>query len=246
MNPMPDSSELRAEVAAACRVLAHRGLVNGILGHASARISENEIVVRCRTAGERGLAASGPEDVCRVSLDSEPLDLPDGASVPKELAIHTEIMRARPQVGCVIHAHPPQALLAGLAGLSPRPVFGAYNIPAMRLAQEGVPLYGRSVLITRAELARELVAAMGESSICLMVGHGITVAAGTVAEAVVLAVNLDELLWVTVELARLGVEPPALSEADLAELPDLGAQFNYEMAWQALLAELPPLPLVRG
>jgi len=154
-----DSVELRAEVATACRVLAHRGLVDGILGHVSARVSEDEIVIRCRTATESGLSQSRAEDVWKVSLDGSPLDLPPGADPPKELPIHTELMGARRDVGCVIHAHPPHALLSGLAGLRPRPVFGAYNIPAMRLAMDGVPIYRRPILITRAELAQELVAA---------------------------------------------------------------------------------------
>jgi len=241
-----DSAELRAEVATACRVLAHRGLVDGILGHVSARVSEDEIVIRCRTATESGLSQSRAEDVWKVSLDGSPLDLPPGADPPKELPIHTELMGARRDVGCVIHAHPPHALLSGLAGLRPRPVFGAYNIPAMRLAMDGVPVYRRPILITRAELAQELVAAMGDSSVCLMVGHGITVAAATIAQATVLAVNLNELLGITVELSRLGAEPPEVKAEDLAELPDLGSAFNDRLTWRALIADLPPLRAEAG
>jgi hypothetical protein len=45
----------------------------------------------------------------------------------------------RPRAGAVVHAHPRAVLACGIAGLELRPVFGAYNIPAMRLAADGIP-----------------------------------------------------------------------------------------------------------
>jgi hypothetical protein len=42
---------------------------------------------------------------------------------------------------------------------------------------------------------------------------------------------------VTLQLARLGVEVPNVPEADIAELPDLGRDFNDVMAWNALVAD---------
>jgi 3,4-dihydroxyphthalate decarboxylase len=233
-----DGPDLRATIAVACRLLAAKGLVDGVLGHVSARVGPDEVVVRCRGEDERGLSHTEPTDVWRYTLDGEPVDAPDGYAPPNELPLHTEVLRARPDVGAVVHAHPPAALLVGLSGLQPRPVFGAYNIPAMRLALQGVPVYGRSALITRRELAAEMVAAMGGGPTCLLRGHGITVAARSVEQATVLAVNLNELLSVTVELARLGAHPPEVSAEDLAELPDLGSEFNDRFAWQAMVAEL--------
>jgi ribulose-5-phosphate 4-epimerase/fuculose-1-phosphate aldolase len=233
-----DGPELRATVATACRLLAAKGLVEGILGHVSARVSEGELVVRCRSDDERGLALSEPGDVWRLGLDGAPVDVPSGFAPPKELPIHTELLRARPDVGAVVHAHPPAALLCGLAQLRPRPVFGAFNIPGMRLALEGVPVYPRPILITRPELAREMLEAMGDRPVCILYGHGITVAAETVEQATVLAVNLGVLLSVTVELARLGADPPDLDHQDIEELPDLGSAFNDRLVWQAMVAEL--------
>ncbi len=234
-----DGQELRATIAAACRVLAARRLVDGILGHVSARVDKSELVVRCRGRDERGLGRTEPGDVWRATFDGEPVDLPDGYAVPNELPIHAELLRTRPELGAVVHAHPRAALLAGLAGLRPRPVFGAYNIPAMRLALGCVPVFRRSVLITRADLAREMVDAMDGADSCLLLGHGIIAAGATVEQATVLAVNLNLLLEITVELARLGAHPPEIDERDLSELPDLGSSFNDDMTWRALVADLP-------
>jgi ribulose-5-phosphate 4-epimerase/fuculose-1-phosphate aldolase len=224
----------RETVATACRILASEGLVEGILGHVSARTGDGELLIRCRGPRERGLRHTTAEDVHVVRLDGGG-DTGDWRP-PAELPIHTELYRRRPDAGAVVHAHPRSALLCGLAGIALRPVFGAFDIPAMRLALRGVPRYERSVLITRAELAAEMLAAMGESPTCLLVGHGITVAGDTVEQATVRAVALERLCWVSLRLAQLGASPPAVPDADLAELPDLGGRFNDELTWRALVA----------
>jgi 3,4-dihydroxyphthalate decarboxylase len=224
------TGELREQVAVACRVLAVEGLVENILGHVSARLG-GRMLIRCRGPRERGLRYTTTNDVHEVALDGSG-ELPGGYRVPNELALHGELLRARPEVGAVVHAHPPAVLLCGLAGLQLRPVFGAYNIPAMRLALDGVPIYRRSVLIRRPELAAEMLAAMGDRPVCVLRGHGITVAGETVGQAVVRALNLDALARVTLELARLGRAAPEIPPEDLAELPDLGAAFNDEAAWR--------------
>jgi 3,4-dihydroxyphthalate decarboxylase len=154
------------------------------------------------------------------------------------LPIHTAILRRRPDCAAVVHAHPPAAVLCGLADLDLRPVFGAYNIPALRMALDGVPVYPRPVLIRTAALADEMMAALGDHPVCLLRGHGIVAVGDTVQQATVAAVNLNELCAMTLELARLGSNPPVLSAADLAELPDLGGHFNDELVWRSLVADL--------
>ena len=239
MRILEDGPRLRDTVARACRVLALKGLVEGVLGHVSARVGPDDVIVRCRGPREQGLAKTTPGDVWRVRLDGQPVDLPEGYSPPKELALHSELLRERPSFGAVVHAHPRAALLCGLANIQPRGVFGAYNIPAMRLGLAGVPVFPRPILITRRELALEMLATMGDANVCLLRGHGITAAAETVEQATVLAVNLHVLLEVAVQLAQLGANPPEVDECDLTELPDLGSAFNDMLAWQALIAELP-------
>lgn len=225
-------------VATACRILAFEGLVDGILGHVSARVDDAHMLVRCRSPLERGLIHTMSEDVRVLDFDGRGDELAGGWSPPKELPIHSECYRARPDVHAVVHAHPRSALLCGLAGLSPRPVFGAYNIPALRLALDGVPVFPRSVLITRRDLAVEMLDAMENRPVCVLRGHGITVVGESVEQATVRAVDLNALLEVTVSLAMLSANPEPVPEADLAELPDLGSAFNDGLVWRALAAKL--------
>lgn len=229
---------LREQVATACRIVGSQGLASGVLGHVSARTGDDEMFIRCRGPWERGLRFTAVRDIRRVSLSGEPLEDMGGTKTNYELPLHGELYRARPDVNAVVHAHPPAAVLAGLAGLEPRPVFGAYNIPALRLALEGVPVYPRAVLIRRPDLAAEMIAAMGDSHVCLLRGHGVTVTGSTVKQAIVRTVNLANLYQVTLDLARLGATPPELSPEDIAELPNLGPGFEDELAWSSLVGEL--------
>ena len=228
----------REMVATACRILAREGLVDGILGHVSARVDDGQMLVRCRGPLERGLMHTTSDDVRVVDFDGRGDELEAGWTPPKEFPIHSECYRARPGVRAVVHAHPRSALLCGLAGLPPRPVFGAYNIPALRLALDGVPVFPRSVLITRRDLAAEMLAAMDNRPVCVLRGHGITVVGESVEQATVRAVDLNALLEVTVSLAMLSASPEPVPEDDLAELPDLGSAFNDVLTWRALAAKL--------
>jgi len=232
---------LRQEVAQACRVLADRGLADGILGHVSLRIDEGRLLVRCRGPRERGLAWTEATDIHLVDLDGAaagPGELQGGWSVPNELPLHTELLRTRPEVIAVVHAHPPSVVAADLAGIAIRPVVGAFDIPGTRLAQGGVPVYRRGVLIRDRRLAAEMLLAMGERPVVILRGHGLTSTGSSVAEAVLRALSVDTIAALSLRIVSAGGVLADLPDQDLAELPDLGGAFNTATAWRHELARL--------
>src|SRR6185312_12463266 len=106
------ADRLAEVVATACRVMAERGLVEHVLGHISVRTGDDELLIRCRGPEESGLAFTTADDVRAVRFDGVG-DL--GAwTAPNELPIHTEVMRRRPDVAAVVHAHPPAVVTASL------------------------------------------------------------------------------------------------------------------------------------
>jgi 3,4-dihydroxyphthalate decarboxylase len=232
----PSFAEGRRDIAEACRVLAARGLADGILGHISMRVDAEHLLVRCRGPRERGLAFTEAADVRLVDLDGQG-DL-DGYRVPAELPLHVEVLVRRPDVDVVVHAHPFAVVAADLAGHPIRPVLGAYDIPGAHLAAGGVPVHPRSVLIRTRELAAEMVASMGERPVVVLRGHGLTATGAGPAEAVLRAISVDTLARMTLAVASAGGEPVAIPAEDLAELPDLGAGFNHTVAWRHELARL--------
>ncbi|HET6270817.1 MAG TPA: class II aldolase/adducin family protein [Arthrobacter sp.] len=239
-EPVPHA-EQRNAIALACRVLAGRGLADGILGHISLRMAENALLVRCRGPQERGLAFTEAGDIRLVDLDGHPAadgELDGGYTVPNELPLHTELLRRRPDINAVVHAHPPQVVAADLAGLTVQPIVGAFDIPGTRLAAGGVPVYPRAVLVRNQRLAGEMADAMNGRPVVLLRGHGLTSAAATVEQAVLQAISVDILAGLSLQVTAAGGRLQNIPESDMAELPDLGGAFNTATAWRHELARL--------
>ncbi|TDD33347.1 class II aldolase/adducin family protein [Actinomadura sp. KC06] len=237
-------AELRRQIADACRVLAVRGLADGILGHISLRTGPDQLLVRCRGPRERGLAHTAASDIHLVDLDGAPAaegELDGGWTPPNELPLHAEVLRRRPDVQAVVHAHPPAVVAADLAGLAIRPIIGAFDIPGARIAQAGVPVYPRGVLVRDRRLAGEMVDALGDKAVVLLRGHGITSTGVTVPEAVLRAISVDTIARMSLTVASAGGTLRDLPDRDLAELPDLGGGFNEATAWRHELSRLQPL-----
>ncbi|MBA2414937.1 MAG: class II aldolase/adducin family protein [Geodermatophilaceae bacterium] len=240
-HPSAELGVLRQEIAEACRVLAARGLADGILGHISLRIDRQRLLVRCRGSAERGLDATVAADIHLVDLDGAaagPGELEGGWSVPAELPLHTEVLRTCPDVAAIVHAHPPSVVAADLAGIAIRPIFGAFDIPGTRLAQGGVPVYPRGVLIRNRRLATEMVQAMGDRPVVILRGHGVTSTGSGVAEAVLRAISIDTIAALSLRIIAAGGVLADLPAEDFAELPDLGGAFNTATAWRHEVARL--------
>ena len=230
-----DLEDLREEVALACRVMADRGIAPGVLGHVSLRVDDERLLIRCRGPAERGLAFTRATDIHLVDLDGAaagPGELAGGWSVPNELPLHLEVLRRRPDVTSVVHAHPPSVVAADLAGIAIRPVVGAFDIPGAHLARGGVPVYPRGVLIRDRTVAAEMVDAMGDRPVVLLRGHGLTSTGPGVAGAVLRALSVDAIAELSLRVAGAGGRLVDLPDEDLDGLPDLGTAFNTDTAWR--------------
>ena len=234
----------RALVAQGCRVAAARGLVDGILGHLSLRIDDDRLLIRCRSDTDAGVAFTRASDIRLIGFDgSAGADGElDGYRVPNELPIHVEAMLADPRHRAVAHLHPPAVVAADLAGISIRPIYGAYDIPGAWLARGGVPVYERAVLIRNSALGKEMVAAMRGRPVVICRGHGITSAAATVPQSVLQAISLDALARMSLRVRSAGGTLREIDDVDWDDLPDLGPAFTAEAAWRHEVARLDAQP----
>jgi len=89
---------LREQVAWACHIVASEGYADLTLGHVSARDSDGTIWIK-----RKGVALDEVELDDVVSIDDTDVVL------HLETVLHEGVYRARPDVGCVIHGHPPFA-----------------------------------------------------------------------------------------------------------------------------------------
>lgn len=192
------------------------------MGHVSARIpGSKNVLIRARGPRELGLRYSEAEQIVEVGLDGDLTHKNDaGLNSPIEVFIHTEVYKARPDVHSVIHIHPRTVVLFTVCDKPLLPLYGAFDPASLQLLLDGIPTYERSILIDSPQLGVDLVRALGNATVCLMRGHGITVAAPSIEEAAVAAIRLNELATFNYQAHLLG-HPTPISRADQAAFQDL-------------------------
>lgn len=178
------SEDVRELVAASSRVLAAAGHDDLIWGHSSARDRDGAGV--WIKSAEWGLDEVTAERVQLVAPDGTVL-AGDGVA-HSEYPIHTEIMAARPDVGGVVHTHPPHAVALAAAGLPLRPVSHAANY----FVPPDVPAFTDTAdLILTPGLGRALARTLGDARAVFLVNHGIVTVGETLQQATVAAVLLE-------------------------------------------------------
>jgi L-fuculose-phosphate aldolase len=101
-----------SRMAQCCRQLAARGLIAGQDGNLSVRLGPDRVLV---TPAGVIKALVGPGDMVEVDLGGGRKRR--GRHNPtSELDLHLRILRRRPDIGAVVHAHPPVATAFGVAG----------------------------------------------------------------------------------------------------------------------------------
>ena len=120
-----------------------RGYCNGNEGNHSVRIGEDRVL--CTPTGvSKGFLA--PEDMCVVNLEGEQVEAnPKGMRRTSEVLVHLEVYKKRPDVGAVIHSHPPHAVafcIAGMPlpeGIHPEAEVFLGKVPIAEYATPGTP-----------------------------------------------------------------------------------------------------------
>lgn len=178
------SEDIRALVATASRILAAAGHGDLIWGHASARDPDDRGV--WIKAANWGLEEVTPDRVHLVSEDGA--ILAGGGPRHSEYPIHTEIMAARPDVGGVVHTHPPYAVALAATGQPLRPVSHAANY----FVPPDIPRFtGTADLIVTRELGKAVAAELASAPAVFLVNHGIVTAGKDLQTATVAAVLLE-------------------------------------------------------
>lgn len=178
---MNEPTALRRDVAQANRIIERLGLSNAF-GHVSARIPGTDTFL---LPTRRSPAFAAEDALLIVDTDG---NVVDGTGTPNsEMWIHARAYAARPELGGVVHAHPPACVCLTQIGEPHRIVHnqgGAFV--------DGVAEYDRVGLIRTRELGDLLAQRLGSRVAVMMRGHGITAAAIDVRTATMAACFLEE------------------------------------------------------
>jgi L-fuculose-phosphate aldolase len=232
-----DENPLRQDVVSASAILFRVGLVD-YMGHASQRVpGSDHVLIKPRHSETMRVPADlTTERVLTVDLAGQVVE---GDEIPPtERFIHTEIYRARPSIGGVVHTHQVYATAFGSAG---REILPILHVEAP-LVQGGVPCYPSSELIRTPELGAAVAATMGDQAVCHLQGHGIVTVGRDVREAVVRAIQLERLARANFLVAQLGGDPRVIPDEEMDRLSRSMVDYQVRWAYFAKLAEDPSLP----
>ena len=224
------AAALIADLAAASRILAAQGVVDGF-GHVSMR--HPSAPSRYFMARSIAPALVTPADIIEYDLDSNPCNA-NGRNSFLERFIHGEIYKARPDVMSVVHSHSPSVIPFGLVGV---PMQAMFHNAAFLAA--GVPVFdikekfgATDMLVSNGIKGVALAAAMGSKDIALMRAHGSVTCGPTLQTAVFRAVytevNARIQHWT---LALAGGKPMAVLDNQEGRLADVINQTAGMRAW---------------
>jgi len=208
------SNELRArlaDMATACRILSMEGHEDGTQGHLSLRDPEGRGLWLKRMGVPLG-RIMGPEDFILIDFDGNQL-AGDGRR-HAEWPIHTEIMRARPEVNVVGHSHPHFATLFSAVEAEFEPIVQAGH----RVRGHKVARYeDTSVLILDSEMGADLARSMDGHWAVFLRNHGITFAGEDIAGAALTAIYLEHACRALFEVHASGLPYKVPPKEELAE-----------------------------
>jgi ribulose-5-phosphate 4-epimerase/fuculose-1-phosphate aldolase len=184
-NPLPASREVLEDLAAANRILAAEGVLDGY-GHVSVRADgkPGHFIL------SRSLAPPlvTVDDLMEHGPDSEPIG--DDRKPYLERALHGEVYRARPDVMAVVHSHAEAIVPFGITRGKLKPVYHMASF-----LWTGVPVFDirkyrkeSDLLVRDVEMGQALARTLGTCPCVLMRGHGMTVVGDSLQEAVFRAI----------------------------------------------------------
>ena len=187
----------RAEVLDAVQRIVASGLVAGSSGNVSRRIPGADGGLIAITASSVPYHRFTLEDVLVVDFDIEPVV---GEGIPSsESLTHVAVYRARPDVGAVIHTHPPHASAFAAAGQPIPPILDEQVVILGGPVE--VAAYGSSA---SEELADNCAGALGDRASVLLRNHGAVAVGRNLDEAVATAELTERIARVYLLAAALG------------------------------------------
>jgi HCOMODA/2-hydroxy-3-carboxy-muconic semialdehyde decarboxylase len=175
---------LLEDLALANRILAREAAILDAQGHVTARslVNPNHYYI-ARYLSPGGVTAS---DFIENDLDSMPVHGPRNDQA-REIYLHGEIFKARPDVMAVVHAHTPEFVAFGMSSV---PLWNGGSVaPVWDIRQFNK---GRSGIVNTPELGRAMAERLARDDGVLLWGHGIAMTGGSIKDVVTRVIELRD------------------------------------------------------
>ena len=198
-------ADLRTQLISTARAMQPAGLNRGTAGNVSVRSGEGFYITPTGMAYE----ALRDDDIPLMGLDGSHV----GSRKPSsEWRFHRDLYASRPEVGAVLHAHSPFAVSLACLRLG----IPAFHYMIARFGGDSIRC-ARYAIFGSEALSTAAMAAMDGRKGCLLANHGMLVAGRDLAEALALAIELEELCEQYWRASQLG-SPVLLSADEMAEV----------------------------
>lgn len=215
--PTTNDREKRQSVIDACLRMNQLGINQGTSGNISLRHDEGMLITPTSVPYE----TMQPEQIVFMGLDGSF----DSRQRPSsEWRFHLDILKARPVVNAVVHAHPPYATTLAIMGLEIPPIHYMVAVAGgdtIRCAPYAT--YGTE------QLSQHAVSALEDRFACLLAHHGMIAIGPSLSKAMWLAVEVETLARQYHGCLQIGT-PPLLSKAEIKKV--LGKIAGYGPAGQ--------------
>lgn len=229
-------TQLRIDLAACYRMIAHHGWDDLVFTHISARVPGNEHHFLINPYGfffEEITASS----LVKVDAHGEKVEPSPYPVNPAGFVIHSAIHDARPDVGCVLHIHTPEGIAVsvqkeGLLPLSQQSTVALGSISYHDY--EGIAL--------RDEEKPRLVADLGQNTNLVLRNHGLLTVGANVADAYLAMFNLQRSCEIQIMAKSSGQElvnvDPAILAGVEANVVQVTKGMGSSLLWPAVLRKL--------
>ena len=161
---MQDYQEIKDQICDVCHKMWQLGWVAANDGNVSVRLGDGTFL-----ATPTGISKSfiTPEKLVRIDGEGKVLEGAEGYRPSSEIKMHLRCYRERPDVNCVVHAHPPTATGYAVAGLS----LDEYSMIETVIAIGSIPLtpYGTP---STDEVPEAIAPYLAEHDVLLLQNHG--------------------------------------------------------------------------
>jgi L-ribulose-5-phosphate 4-epimerase len=203
------NDKVALENAAVTRLLVEQGILD-YSGHVSTRVpGQDAFVIQI---GSSSRAEVTPDSMLVVDYDGNVLH-GDGQP-PSELPIHIEILKARPDVQSVLHAHMELAIaFTMMEGVTLQPM----RARASRW-KSGIPTHPDPSHIKLTEQGQALARTLGPHHAALMRAHGLVLVAESPQALFIDAVHFKENATAQMQALQAGARPLPLTEAEIEQI----------------------------
>ena len=214
---MKDELSTRQQIVVAVRTLAAEGYDDKLAGHVSVRDRDDGTLLVPRIGARWGEFSE--DEIVRIDADGKIVE--GEGNLNPTIVFHLELHKARPDIVCAIHNHPPYGNIWASAGEVP-PLYdqtGASGGGRAGLYNE----YGG--VVDSRDTAAELAAAYGDLDMAILVGHGTLVTAQSISLALLRAQCFEHRARKAWEVRAMGIEGVPFPEDHAANLATIAQPY---------------------